>query len=131
MAKVVILAVDTLVTLALGLLIIEYLLECFPLGIYSISRAQATCGLPARLECLHHVSASSIRQGCYGEAPRQLFHDDRRHPSHFHLPFKAVDECPERANRLCCQDAFLKKCFLALDKLAGSFCLFLSGREIS
>lgn len=73
----------------------------------------------------------SIRRGCHGEAPRQLFHGVRRHPSHFHLPFKAVDECPERANRLCRQDAFLRKCFLALDKLAGSFCLFPDSREIS
>lgn len=73
----------------------------------------------------------SIRQGCHGEAPQQLFHDDRHHPSHFHLLFKVVDECPERANRRCRQDAFLKKCFLALDKLAGTFCLFPSSREIS
>lgn len=74
MAKVVILTVDMLVTLALGLLIIEYLLECSSHSIYSISQAQATCGLPARLECLHHISASEVSGGVAME---------RRHDSFF------------------------------------------------
>lgn len=114
------------------MLIIEYLLECSPHGIYSISRAQATCGLPARLERLHHVSASEVSGGVAMERCHDSFFTTTgaiRHTLSFTV--QSGGRMPERANRLCRQDAFLKKCFLALDKLAGSFCLFPSSREIS
>lgn len=122
-----------LVTLALGLLIIEYLqLSAFAAWclLYQSSSDNLRFASQARKSpsCLR---LWSIRRGCYGEEPRQLFHDDWCHPSHFHLPFKAVGKRLERANRLCRHDAILKKCCLALDKLAASFCLFPSCTEIS
>lgn len=73
MAKVVILAAHMFVTLALALFRIEYLLQCSALRVYSISPAQATCGLPARLECLHHVSASEVSGGVAMERRRHSF----------------------------------------------------------
>lgn len=42
--------------------------------------------------------------------PRQAFHNDWCHLPHFHLPFKVMDKCRERAKGLCHQDVFLNEC---------------------
>lgn len=56
------------------------------------------------------VSGGVDTATCNGGQRWQAFHTDRCHLSHFHLPFKVADKCPERAKRLCHQDVFLKKC---------------------
>lgn len=45
---------------------------------------------------------------CKGQVPC-AFHNDWCHLSHFHLLFKVMDKCPERAKGLHHQDAFLNE----------------------